>query len=148
MLVQQLRNLGKKCRFCIHPVAGRLPGHMNVLLAEANVPYNIVEEMKEINPDFPRTDVVLIIGANDIVNPDAIENPESAIKGMPVCEVWKSKRVFVIKRGRGKGYAAIENPLFFKSNTRMYYGDAKGKIQELLNDISQKTGEDVKQAEQ
>jgi len=113
-LAKTLRDMGIKTEFCIHPVAGRLPGHMNVLLAEANVPYNWVKEMDEINHDFKKTDVVMVIGANDIVNPDAMENPKSPIAGMPICLVWESKRVFVIKRGKGKGYAAIENPLFFK----------------------------------
>lgn len=120
-----LRKMGKECFFCIHPVAGRLPGHMNVLLAECNVPYNIVKERDEINNEFSHTDVVITIGANDIVNPDALENPQSLIAGMPVCEVWKAKQVYVIKRGMGKGYAAIENLLFYKKNTKMYFGSAE-----------------------
>jgi NAD(P) transhydrogenase subunit beta len=128
--------MGKQARFCIHPVAGRLPGHMNVLLAEANVPYNIVLEMDEVNKDFEKTDVVLIIGANDIVNPDAIEDPKSPIAGMPVCEVWHSKVVYVIKRGKGKGYSAIENPLFFKDNCYMFYGSAEEKVKEICNAIA------------
>jgi H+-translocating NAD(P) transhydrogenase subunit beta len=135
-LVKRLKEMGKECKFCIHPVAGRLPGHMNVLLAEANVPYNIVHESEEINKEFDKVDVVLVIGANDIVNPDALENPRSPIAGMPVCEVWRAKKVFVIKRGMGKGYAAIENVLFFKENTRMYFGNASAKINELLKEIS------------
>lgn len=132
--------MGKRVRFCIHPVAGRLPGHMNVLLAEANVPYDIVEEMDSINKDFSKTDLVMIIGANDIVNPDALENPKSPIAGMPVCEVWKAKRVVVIKRGAGKGYAAIENPLFYKTNSRMFYGNANDKIKECIEGIAKQAG--------
>ena len=133
--VDFLRDKGKEVRFAIHPVAGRLPGHMNVLLAEANVDYNIVLEMEEINDDFPETDLVLVIGANDIVNPDAQEDPASPIAGMPVLEVWKAKQVFVSKRGQGTGYSGIENPLFFKENTRMFYGDAKASIDSLLPKI-------------
>ena len=134
-LTKRLRAKGKEVRFAIHPVAGRLPGHMNVLLAEAKVPYDIVLEMDEINDDFPDTDVVIIIGANDIVNPAAQEDPNSPIAGMPVLEVWKAKQVFVSKRGAGTGYSGIENPLFFKENTRMYYGDAKASIDKLLTMI-------------
>ncbi|WP_212526146.1 NAD(P)(+) transhydrogenase (Re/Si-specific) subunit beta [Actibacterium sp. MT2.3-13A] len=134
-LTKRLRAKGKEVRFAIHPVAGRLPGHMNVLLAEAKVPYDIVLEMDEINEDFPNTDVVIIIGANDIVNPAAQEDPNSPIAGMPVLEVWKAKQVFVSKRGAGTGYSGIENPLFFKENTRMYYGDAKASIDKLLTMI-------------
>jgi NAD(P) transhydrogenase subunit beta len=119
-------------RFAIHPVAGRLPGHMNVLLAEAKVPYDIVLEMDEINEDFPDTDVVIVIGSNDIVNPAAQDDPNSPIAGMPVLEVWKAKQVFVSKRGQGTGYSGIENPLFFKENTRMFYGDAKASMDSLL----------------
>ena len=135
-LTQRLRAKGKNVRFGIHPVAGRLPGHMNVLLAEAKVPYDIVLEMDEINDDFPDTDVVIIIGSNDIVNPAAQEDPNSPIAGMPVLEVWKSKQVFVSKRGQGTGYSGIENPLFYKENTRMFYGDAKDSMNELLSRIS------------
>ncbi|MGX8014182.1 NAD(P)(+) transhydrogenase (Re/Si-specific) subunit beta (plasmid) [Mesorhizobium sp. ORM8.1] len=131
-LTHKLRAAGKNVRFAIHPVAGRLPGHMNVLLAEAKVPYDIVLEMDEINDDFPNTDVVIVIGSNDIVNPAALEDPTSPISGMPVLEVWKAKTVFVSKRGRGTGYSGIENPLFFKENTRMFYGDAKKSIDQLL----------------
>ncbi len=131
-LTRKLRAAGKNVRFAIHPVAGRLPGHMNVLLAEAKVPYDIVLEMDEINDDFHETDVVIVIGSNDIVNPAAQEDPNSPIAGMPVLEVWKAKQVFVSKRGQGTGYSGIENPLFFKENTRMYYGDAKESVNGLL----------------
>ena len=131
-LTRKLRGKGKEVRFAIHPVAGRLPGHMNVLLAEAKVPYDIVLEMDEINDDFPDTDVVIVIGSNDIVNPAAQDDPNSPIAGMPVLEVWKAKQVFVSKRGQGTGYSGIENPLFFKDNTRMFYGDAKGSVDKLL----------------
>ncbi|MCB5409278.1 NAD(P)(+) transhydrogenase (Re/Si-specific) subunit beta [Pseudogemmobacter faecipullorum] len=131
-LTRKLRAKGKNVRFAIHPVAGRLPGHMNVLLAEAKVPYDIVLEMDEINEDFPETDVVIIIGSNDIVNPAAQEDPNSPIAGMPVLEVWKARQVFVSKRGQGTGYSGIENPLFYKDNTRMFYGDAKKSVDQLL----------------
>ncbi|MCR8546594.1 NAD(P)(+) transhydrogenase (Re/Si-specific) subunit beta [Salipiger sp. P9] len=134
-LTRRLRAKGKEVRFAIHPVAGRLPGHMNVLLAEAKVPYDIVLEMDEINEDFPDTDVVIVIGSNDIVNPAAQEDPNSPIAGMPVLEVWKAKQVFVSKRGQGTGYSGIENPLFYKENTRMFYGDAKASLGELLNRV-------------
>ena len=131
-LVRKLRAAGKNVRFAIHPVAGRLPGHMNVLLAEAKVPYDIVLEMDEINEDFPETDVAIVIGSNDIVNPAAQEDPNSPIAGMPVLECWKAKQVFVSKRGQGTGYSGIENPLFYKENTRMFYGDAKKSLDALL----------------
>ncbi len=134
-LTKKLRDKGKTVRFAIHPVAGRLPGHMNVLLAEAKVPYDIVLEMEEINEDFPSTDVVIIIGANDIVNPAAQDDPGSPIAGMPVLEVWKARQVFVCKRGSGTGYSGIENPLFFKDNTRMFYGDAKASMDALLREL-------------
>jgi len=131
-LVRKLRAQSKDVRFAIHPVAGRLPGHMNVLLAEARVPYDIVLEMDEINDDFPDTDVAIVIGSNDIVNPAAQDDPNSPIAGMPVLECWKAKHVFVSKRGQGTGYSGIENPLFFKENTRMFYGNAKTSIDKLL----------------
>ena len=131
-LTRKLRAKGKNVRFAIHPVAGRLPGHMNVLLAEAKVPYDIVLEMDEINEDFPHTDVAIVIGSNDIVNPAAQEDPNSPIAGMPVLECWKAKQVFVSKRGQGTGYSGIENPLFYKENTRMFYGDAKKSLDSLL----------------
>ena len=134
-LVRKLRAQGKNVRFAIHPVAGRLPGHMNVLLAEARVPYDIVLEMDEINDDFPDTDVAIVIGSNDIVNPAAQDDPNSPIAGMPVLECWKAKQVFVSKRGQGTGYSGIENPLFFKENTRMFYGDAKASLDILLPKI-------------
>ncbi len=134
-LVRKLRAKGKTVRFAIHPVAGRLPGHMNVLLAEAKVPYDIVLEMDEINDDLPNTDVVIVIGSNDIVNPAAQDDPNSPIAGMPVLEVWKAKQVFVSKRGQGTGYSGIENPLFYKENTRMFYGDAKQSLDALLPKI-------------
>ena len=135
-LTRRLRAKGKEVRFAIHPVAGRLPGHMNVLLAEAKVPYDIVLEMDEINDDFASTDVVIIIGSNDIVNPAAQEDPNSPIAGMPVLEVWNAKQVIVSKRGQGTGYSGIENPLFYKDNTRMFYGDAKASLDRLLTQIS------------
>ena len=135
-LTRKLRAAGKTVRFAIHPVAGRLPGHMNVLLAEAKVPYDIVLEMDEINEDFPSTDVAIVIGSNDIVNPAAQEDPNSPIAGMPVLECWKAKQVFVSKRGQGTGYSGIENPHFYKENTRMFYGDAKASIDSLLPKIA------------
>ena len=135
-LTRRLRAKGKQVRFAIHPVAGRLPGHMNVLLAEAKVPYDIVLEMDEINDDFPDTDVAIVIGSNDIVNPAAQDDPNSPIAGMPVLECWKAKQVFVSKRGQGTGYSGIENPLFYKENTRMFYGDAKASLDQLLGFIS------------
>ena len=135
-LTKRLRGKGKEVRFAIHPVAGRLPGHMNVLLAEAKVPYDIVLEMDEINDDFPDTDVAIVIGSNDIINPAAQDDPNSPIAGMPVLECWKAKQVFVSKRGQGTGYSGIENPLFYKENTRMFYGDAKASLDMLLQKIS------------
>ena len=135
-ITRRLRDQGKSVRFAIHPVAGRLPGHMNVLLAEAKVPYDIVLEMDEINADFPNTDMVIILGANDIVNPAAQDDPNSPIAGMPVLEVWKARQVIISKRGQGRGYSGIENPLFFRDNSRMLYGDAKGSLDQLLGSIT------------
>lgn len=134
-ITNKLRDKGIKVRFAIHPVAGRLPGHMNVLLAEAKVPYDIVLEMDEINEDFPSTDTVLVIGANDTVNPSAQDNPSSPIAGMPVLEVWKAQNVIVFKRSMRTGYAGVQNPLFFKDNTYMCFGDAKTTVQAILNSI-------------
>ena len=131
-LTHQLRARGIQVRFGIHPVAGRLPGHMNVLLAEAKVPYDIVLEMDEINEDFPRTDVVLVIGANDTVNPAAAEDPTSPIAGMPVLEVWNAKDVIVFKRSMAAGYAGVQNPLFFRDNSQMLFGDAKDRVQDIV----------------
>ena len=130
-LTARLRARGAQVRFGIHPVAGRLPGHMNVLLAEARVPYDIVLSMEEINDDLPRTDVVLVIGANDTVTPAAIDEPGSPIAGMPVLEVWKARDVVVLKRSMASGYAGVPNPLFYKDNTRMLFGDAKETVEAL-----------------
>jgi NAD(P) transhydrogenase subunit beta len=132
-LTAKLRAMGKDVKFAVHPVAGRLPGHMNVLLAEARVPYDIVLEMDEIQDDFPDTDVVLVIGENDNVNPAAAEDPGSPIAGMPVLQVWEAKHVVVFKRSMATGYAGVQNPLFFRENTAMLFGDAKDQVEELAH---------------
>jgi len=131
-LTRRLRARGARVTFGIHPVAGRMPGHMNVLLAEAQVPYDIVQEMEETNAALGDTDVVLVVGANDIVNPSALDTPDSPIAGMPVIEVWRARHVVVLKRSMASGYAGVENPLFFRDNTRMLFGDAKTRIEEVL----------------
>ncbi|MEL6325945.1 MAG: NAD(P)(+) transhydrogenase (Re/Si-specific) subunit beta [Cyanobacteria bacterium J06626_23] len=136
-ITRLLRAQGVNVRFGIHPVAGRLPGHMNVLLAEANVPYDIVLEMDEINDDFSETDVVMVIGANDTVNPSALEDPNSPIAGMPVLEVWNARNVIVMKRGMASGYAGVQNPLFFKENTQMLFGDAKANCNAILGRLQE-----------
>jgi NAD(P) transhydrogenase subunit beta len=137
--VRELANLlgsrGVAVKFGIHPVAGRMPGHMNVLLAEANVPYSELYEMEQINPDLSATDVVVVIGANDVVNPDARDNPKSPIAGMPIIEVDRARSVVVLKRGKGKGFSGLENPLFFKPVTGMLYGDAKSSITQLAQAV-------------
>jgi NAD(P) transhydrogenase subunit beta len=134
-LASKLRDRGIEVRFGIHPVAGRLPGHMNVLLAEAKVPYDIVLEMDEINADFAHTSVVLVIGANDTVNPAAMDDPHSPIAGMPVLHVWESETVIVFKRSMNTGYAGVQNPLFFKENTRMLFGDARERVDDILRTL-------------
>ncbi|HEB62198.1 MAG TPA: NAD(P) transhydrogenase subunit beta, partial [Bacteroidetes bacterium] len=134
-LVDILQKEGKKVTFGIHPVAGRLPGHMNVLLAEANVSYDIVLEMDEVNEFMDDVDVVMVIGANDIVNPGALTDASSPIYGMPVIEVWRARKVIVMKRSMATGYAGVQNPLFYKDNTDMLYGDAKDSVNKILADI-------------
>jgi NAD(P) transhydrogenase subunit beta len=131
-LTRQLVERGVDVRFGIHPVAGRLPGHMNVLLAEAKVPYDIVLEMDEVNDDLARTSVVLVIGANDTVNPSAMDDPGSPIAGMPVLRVWEAENVVVFKRSMNTGYAGVQNPLFFRENTRMLFGDARERVEDIL----------------
>src|SRR5699024_1851853 len=139
-LTRTLRDRGVDVRFAVHPVAGRLPGHMNVLLAEAKVPYDIVMELDEINDDFADTDVVLVIGANDTVNPDAAEDPGSPIAGMPVLHVWESTDVIVFKRSMAAGYAGVQNPLFFRDNTQRLFGDAKDRVDEILSAVKDSQG--------
>jgi NAD(P) transhydrogenase subunit beta len=134
-LTSKLRAKGVNVRFAIHPVAGRLPGHMNVLLAEAKVPYDVVFEMDEINDDFPDTDVVLVIGANDTVNPAAEDDPTSPIAGMPVLRVWESGQVIIFKRSMATGYAGVQNPLFFRENSAMYFGDAKVRVEDIIREL-------------
>jgi NAD(P) transhydrogenase subunit beta len=134
-LAELLEARGVSVKYAIHPVAGRMPGHMNVLLAEANVPYSSLYEMEQINPEFPSTDVAVVIGANDVVNPDARDNPKSLIAGMPILEVDRAKSVIVLKRGQGRGFSGLENPLFFKSCTSMLYGDAKSSLAHLAQAV-------------
>jgi NAD(P) transhydrogenase subunit beta len=134
-LTSRLRERGIEVRFGIHPVAGRLPGHMNVLLAEAKVPYDIVEEMDEINDDLAQTSVVLVIGANDTVNPAAAEDPGSPIAGMPVLRVWEAENVIVFKRSMANGYAGVPNPLFYRENAQMLFGDAKERVEDILKSL-------------
>jgi H+-translocating NAD(P) transhydrogenase subunit beta len=134
-LAELLEGRGVTVKYAIHPVAGRMPGHMNVLLAEANVPYGSLYELERINPEFPTTDVAVVIGANDVVNPDARDNPKSLIAGMPILEVDRAKSVIVLKRGQGRGFSGLENPLFFKSCTTMLYGDAKGSLNQLAQAV-------------
>jgi NAD(P) transhydrogenase subunit beta len=130
-----LKKEGVSVRYAIHPVAGRMPGHMNVLLAEANVPYSDLYEMEQINPELSSTDVAVVVGANDVVNPDARDNPNSPIAGMPIIEVDKARSVIVLKRGQGRGFSGLENPLFFKDVTSMLYGDAKASLAHLAQEI-------------
>jgi NAD(P) transhydrogenase subunit beta len=134
-LANVLEDRGVTVKYAIHPVAGRMPGHMNVLLAEANVPYSQLYELDYINPEFPATDAAVVIGANDVVNPDARDNAKSPIAGMPILEVDKAKSVIVLKRGRGKGFSGLENPLFSKQNCEMLYGDAKDSLTRLVQAV-------------
>src|SRR5438034_9569121 len=134
-LADTLEKRGVTVKYGIHPVAGRMPGHMNVLLAEANVPYSSLYDLEQINPEFPSTDVAVVIGANDVVNPDARDNPKSPIAGMPILEVDRARSVVVLKRGKGKGFAGIGNPLFFKPNCGMLYGDAKASLIKLAGAV-------------
>ena len=136
-LAETLEHRGVSVKYAIHPVAGRMPGHMNVLLAEANVPYSSLYELEQVNPEMSSTDVAVVVGANDTVNPDARDNPKSPIAGMPIIEVDRAKTVFVLKRGKGKGFSGIENPLFFKPNTQMIYGDAKASLSKLVQAVQQ-----------
>ncbi|MDQ3064636.1 MAG: NAD(P)(+) transhydrogenase (Re/Si-specific) subunit beta, partial [Acidobacteriota bacterium] len=136
-LADTLEKRGVSVKYAIHPVAGRMPGHMNVLLAEANVPYSLLYELEQVNPEMPTTDVAVVVGANDTVNPDARDNPKSAIAGMPIIEVDRATQVIVLKRGQGKGFSGIENPLFFKPNTAMLYGDAKDSLAKLATAVQQ-----------
>ncbi|MGH9880523.1 MAG: NAD(P)(+) transhydrogenase (Re/Si-specific) subunit beta, partial [Pyrinomonadaceae bacterium] len=136
-LADALEKRGVTVKYGIHPVAGRMPGHMNVLLAEANVPYSSLYELEQINPEFPVTDVAVVIGANDVVNPDARDNPSSPIAGMPILDVDRAKSVVVLKRGQGKGFSGLENPLFFKDVTGMLYGDAKDTLTRLVQAVQQ-----------
>ncbi|MDQ1650632.1 MAG: H+-translocating transhydrogenase subunit beta, partial [Frankiaceae bacterium] len=140
-LTRSLRDRGVEVRFGIHPVAGRLPGHMNVLLAEAKVPYDIVLEMDEINDDLADTDVVLVIGANDTVNPAAADDPTSPIAGMPVLRVWEAGQVIIFKRSMASGYAGVQNPLFFRENSAMLFGDAKDRVQDILSALPSPVGQ-------
>jgi NAD(P) transhydrogenase subunit beta len=134
-LADTLEERGVTVKYAIHPVAGRMPGHMNVLLAEANVPYSELYELDQINPDFPSTDVAVVVGANDVVNPDARDNASSPIAGMPILEVDRAKLAIVLKRGKGRGFSGLENPLFFKENTAMLYGDAKQTLTNLVQEV-------------
>ena len=136
-LAEALEHRGVSVKYAIHPVAGRMPGHMNVLLAEANVPYSSLYELEQVNPEMPQTDVAVVVGANDTVNPDARDNPNSAIAGMPIIEVDRAKNVIVLKRGKGRGFSGLENPLFFKDNTAMLYGDAKASLAGLIQTVQQ-----------